>query len=150
MVDGAADHLVRVGERKLEDEVPELPARGDGGLELGDLVHGNGERVVLPSARVLEVVVDGGRPVLPGTPVGRDRALDGGRERGDLGEDFGAGTALFRWFLFHAYIIIYAYAKIKREMWGGCINISVHPSGGRQSKSSSIWYTIVALVEVLI
>ena len=30
MVDGAADHLVRVGERKLEDEVPELPARGDG------------------------------------------------------------------------------------------------------------------------
>ena len=84
--------------------------------------------MVLPSARVLEVVVDGGRPVLPGAPVGRDRALDGGRERGDLGEDFGAGTALFRWFLFHAYIIVYAYAKIKREMWGGCINISVHPS----------------------
>ena len=83
--------------------------------------------MVLPSARVLEVVVDGGRPVLPGTPVGRDCALDGGRERGDLGEDFGAGTALFRWFLFHAYIIIYAYAKIKRKMWGGCINISVHP-----------------------
>ena len=75
--------------------------RGDGGPELGDLVHGNGERVVLPSARVLEIVVDGGRPVLPGAPVGRDRALDGGRERGDLGEDFGAGTALFRWFLFY-------------------------------------------------
>ena len=83
--------------------------------------------MVPPSARVLEVVVDGGRPVLPGAPVGRDRALDGGRERGDLGEDFGAGTALFRWFLFHVYIIIYAYAKIKRKMWGGCINLSVHP-----------------------
>ena len=88
--------FVRVGERKLEGEVPGLPARGGGGLELGDLAHGNGGRVVLPSARVLEVVVDGGRPVLPGAPVGRDRALDGGRERGDLGEDFGAGTALFR------------------------------------------------------
>ena len=32
---------------------PELPARDDGGLELGDLVHGNGERVVLPSAFTL-------------------------------------------------------------------------------------------------
>ena len=70
--------------------------RGDGGPELGDLVHGNGERVVLPSACVLEIVVDGGRPVLPGASVGRDRALDGGRERGDLGEDFGAGARLFR------------------------------------------------------
>ena len=88
--------------------------------------------MVPPSARVLEVVVDGGRPVLPGAPVGRDRALDGGRERGDLGEDFGAGTALFRWFLFHAYIIIYAYAEIKREMWGGRINLSVHPLTKRQ------------------
>ena len=83
--------------------------------------------MVPPSARVLEVVVDGGRPVLPGAPVGRDRALDGGRERGDLGEDFGAGTALFRWFLFHAYIIVYAYAEIKRKMWGVSINLSVHP-----------------------
>ena len=105
--------------------------------------------MVPPSARVLEVVVDGGRPVLPGAPVGRDRALDGGRERGDLGEDFGAGTALFRWFLFHAYIIIYAYAKIKREMWGGCINLSVHPSDtfgtplGAQTKKVMTRLTII-------
>ena len=103
--------------------------------------------MVPPSARVLEVVVDGGRPVLPGAPVGRDRALDGGRERGDLGEDFGAGTALFRWFLLYAYIIVYAYAKIKREMWGGCINLSVHPGLPSNIEPPSLAYRLQKMLQ---
>ena len=72
------------------------PAGGDGGLEVLDLVQRDRERVVLALVRVLEVVVDGGGPVLAHVLVGGDRALDRRRQGGDLGEDLGAGTRLFR------------------------------------------------------
>ena len=70
--------------------------RGDGVLEVLDLVHRDRERVVLALVRVLEVVVDGGGPVLAHVLVGGDCALDRRRQGGDLGEDLGAGTRLFR------------------------------------------------------
>ena len=69
---------------------------GDGGFEVLDLVHRDRERVVLVLVRVLEVVVAGGGPVLAHVLVGGDCALDRRREGGDLGEDLGAGTRLFR------------------------------------------------------
>ena len=46
--------LARVGKRKLEYKVLQLPAGGDGGLEVLDLVHRDRERVVLALVRVLE------------------------------------------------------------------------------------------------
>ena len=51
-----------------------------------------------------------------------------GDVRVDLGENLGAGTSLFRWFVFHAYIIIYACAKCKREIWTSRIKDSLHPA----------------------